>query len=346
MFCITSIAGETLESFNRSRFRNLPSTQVALLEEYLDSYNKLKKYYQGATIVAFGTEFRLPQTEDGLPIRTPSTDLVPVFSMEWKFQSHDSRYYRLDGRKLSADGTTVEEELTGIIRPDESYLLGKDQESGKHYLKAHGKNREEYMGILRSYVFSNAPFSFGPRLLEYEVFAPFGNKQIVSVELNDEDENSPEAVAIVTTQIESDKGSVMTRIQLWRNRCWAVKRIDSTARRQSEKGNVVSQSFQECEYNGDRNGVPILKRVLQETRSGYAEDDSLLLRRRNVIDVSSVSAGPSDLKPFNVDGLIPEFQRVGQTTPSRRSWFLFLNGLILLVIGVVASRRARKRTAA
>jgi len=349
-FAHVAIAQDDGPRFDRSQFASLPDEQVVLLEEFFDAYKGLKAFYQDLTMSARQTDFREPQQKDGLPIPVPSTELVVRYVKEVEYRSRGGKYFRLDGESHypNPGEEPFGEILTGIIRPEESFLLGRDKGSSKYYLKAHGKNKQQNLDTLYSFVFPVAPFaSLAGMLLEYEVFTPGSNKTVVSVNVAD-DLNEPIATVVVRYAkdqgtVDSDKGATFRRIQLLRNRHWAVKRLDSESHTILDQGEVLVRNLQECDYEGEINGFPVLKRVLHELRSGYVRDGEPVLRVRNTIDVSNVTAGPSDLSVFDVEKLIPKFDRVGEKkSPSRIRWFLIINGVALVFLGVVFSRRKRK----
>jgi hypothetical protein len=336
---VAAIAQDDSTTFNRAQFAGLPDEQVVLLEEFFAAYKGLKAFYQNAAISARETDFRAPLQKDGLPIPVPVADLVVRVVREGEYRSREGKYFRLDGEiRYPNEPALPREVLTGIIRPEESFLLGRDQGDGKYYLKGHGKSRDEYLGELYSYLFPVAPFaSLGGMLLEYEVFTPLSDKTIVSVEVAGD---LDEVIATVVIRYASDKGTVVRRIQLLRNRHWAVKRIDDESHTNTDQGEVLGRNLQECDYEGEISGFPVLKRIFRETRAGYVRDGEPVLRVRNIIDVSTVTAGPSDLSVFDVGKLVPKFDRVGEiTSPSRIRWLLIINGVILLIIGIFISRK-------
>lgn len=338
-------AQEESAALDRARYANLSAAEFALLEEYHGAYQELKGYYQNASMSIRATEFRLRTTDDGLPVPTPNSELVPASLMQCDYQSREGKYFRLDGKLLEQDGQTPQELLTGIVRPEESFLLGQDRATGKYFLKAHGKNREEYLGVLQSYVFPVAPFaSFSGLLMEYDVFSPRSDKRLDSI-VQSVESGEPVVTIVVSTQ--NERGTVVKRTQLLRKRHWAVSRIDGESSTRSSSGTLLTRNLQICEYEGEPQGFPALKRVLQESRSGYEGDKELVLRRRSVIDVTRFVPGPSEERVFEVKSLIPGFDRVGvKGVSSRLNWLLALQGVLLVVLGIWFSRRRPSRLGA
>lgn len=333
----TSAADEV--PFAADRFVHLPADQAALLRQFHESYGALKRFYQNATITARQYEYRLPRNADGLPSAAPPVDVELAHIEAWRYRARDGKYFRLDGESIDlADQASLLDSSTGVIGPNESFLLGFDRRAGKHFLKAHGNDRDEYLSLMYSYLFPVAPFAFGGQLLEHVVFAP--GKDAVVTSATADDEHGATVVVVTTTAV----GTSTVTLQLLRDQHWSVRRIESESRGATNSQDVRSRVVQECAYEGAIQGFPLLKRVTYETYSGYVQDPELLLRQRRRIEVEEVVPGPVDESVFDVGQLIPKFERVGdRRSPTLARWLLLINGLILVSIGVYLSRPFRSR---
>ncbi len=332
--------------FDASRFSNLPAEHVALLQQYYDAYIQLKRFYQTIVISGQQAEYRRPRASNELPIESEAKGLELAYIADFQYWCREGKYYRLDGTFLDLkDETTPTRAQTGIIRPDESFSLGYDLQTRKHFLKAHGKNREEYLGLLRSYVFPIAPFSEDVLLLEYKIFYNRPNSTVVSAQL---DAENPEEAVITVKSGTAEFGATST-IHLSPAQRWAVRRIEHDyIGSRSSSGEInqdaTGRNVQVNEYDGDINGFPLLKSVRLETWSVPKDDSEPTLAYRQFTEIHSITAEPPDLKVFDVEQLVPKFDRVGeQRSPGTVRWVLAINGIVLLLIGVLLSRWAKSR---
>jgi hypothetical protein len=228
-----------------------------------------------------------------------------------------------------------------IIRPEQAYELGIDSATQRHFLIGHGMNVEDQWALLMSNQFPIAPFAY--RVVELGNFfflvTPQATKpylRIDSVALQAAaDSDSPEAIAVITT--------ASTRFELLRNRRWAVHRISSRSEEADEKGVLITEWRQACEYAGDSDGFPLLKSVTYEVFSNRGAGEELNPLERDVFQVTQLVAEPPPMESFDVEMILGRKRVVTQEGGDRLWWVLVLNGLVLFVIGGYMLRRQRRQ---
>ena len=287
-----------------SRFAQLPDDQVSLLKEYFDTYFSLKDFYQNLTMTAEERVYRIPQVADKLPIPADldlNSDALSLASIRrFTYRSQKGGFFRLDRQRISpGDETTILDSQTGIIRPDESFLLGYDLEAKRYFLIGHGKDNEEYLTTLRSHVFPFAPVLCDGLFLEDLFFIEESPWKITSVEVVDK--NKVKAVLLGSFP----RGEVTRTFWFLRNRYWALARVevDSTQDYRDE-GKVLVKAIHERTYQEGSSGFPILTRVTLEGGGRRVGEERRRVTYRNVIEVSGVVPGPADSSVFDTGPLL------------------------------------------
>jgi hypothetical protein len=331
-------ADETTPTFQRERFASLTSDKIALMEEFFNAYTKLKDFYSNSTISARAEYYRVQTDKEG--IRLPGSDVVLEYVTDYEYRSLGGDYFRLDLHQFKPDGTTLTGSSRGIVGPKDSFLLSRDLKSQKYVLRGRGKNREVHLSTIQSYLISIAPYSFGPSLLENEIFG-HDDAVIESVTVTGDGDD---AVTVVERKIAGQGvGDDTTRFELLHNRHWAVKRIESVSR-QFINGVLkpTHRSVHLCEYDESATGFPQLSRVVYEM---YGADESAAdppLWSRMAIQITGFDPKPSELVDFDVSAMITKIEPI-QESRSAATWLLILGGVAVVVAGVLLARSASKR---
>lgn len=285
--------------------------------------------------------YQAPAVADGLPIAVPgSDDLVLISRKRFTYWARNDEYFRLDGQSLSlVDESSVTRSETGLIRPDESFHLGVDPNTGKHFIMAHGKNRDEHLNILYSYVFPFGALSYDGRLLGDFLFTSESPWTITGVDKLDGGE------VMVGLVGQFPKGKMTQTFWLLPNRNWVLSKAVAESMNEVNGASSLSQTIYAVSYQDRQGDFPLLKRVTLEGASGPGPDE-LRVTYRRVIDISEIVPGPADLRVFDIGLLVHDLGRIGERkeTSSLTRWILIVNGLALIIISAILARRSSART--
>lgn len=322
------------QELDPAAFSHLQERKVQLLKEVQRNQRDLEEFYRNVEISAVERRFAEPQVSSELPVAAEGADLKLNGVTEYRYAALNGTFFRLDGKALSADdGTTVLEVQAGIIRPEESHLFGYDLESKRYYVKAHGKDHDEYMNILYSYNFPVAPFACdGMSIIDF-IFYKNSRWNVVEVS---------ETPDLATVVVEGTFGqSRMRRTFVFlKDRRWAlaeavVEPVDPMD--ETERQRVVHTRS----YSGDFDGFPLLKRVVTEGLTSSNSSDELRVVSRIVTEIREIKVGTADPQLFMPQRLVPGVGRVGDAfAPGWTTWILLANGLLLIAFGVWLARRS------
>jgi hypothetical protein len=320
--------------FSGATFSKLSPEERALLKEYQESYTRLKGFYENSTIEAREEYFDIPQSHDGVFPPPPNAKMVLSEMRDMIFRGNSGQYYRLDVTDYDdMVDLSKKTDVVGIIAPTEGYLLGKNLSTDKYYVKAYGKNRDEYLGILSVFWFRTAPFSCQSIQLEYWLLR---DKKKFTIDKIDVKQESGEEIAVIHLSINGNNGWVRTTFQFYRNRSWALKSLEEEAANTGDKEWDVAR--QQCIYEGEKDGFPLLKEC---SREGGVKDPSTGKERilhRQVYKIAKMIPGAVNLSYYDADSLLGKIVGVHSTN----IWFrvlCVLLGVVLLFIGVLLRRR-------
>jgi len=322
----------------------LPAEQRELAEEYHAAVYLLKDFYSKCSMHAVGIEHVTtggPLTEEQLARPGTRTEWVYMADgdslrlEETVFEAHD------ESQDDSQDSTRWLKREVGIIRPDESFLLGYDFSTQKHFLKAHGKDRDQYMGMVYARRFTMAPFTTGSLPIDNIVFVQRDDFRVTSITPATDDPNK----IILEIGFKTVDETAQAIVELNRTRRWAVERAVMDVLKKTSPPIAVKYSFNVTYADTDIDGFPAMSKALYEVRSGESNGDELPLRFRQEIEITDLKHVIPDASVFDVERLIPQFERVGErTAPTTRRWILIANGVVLLAFGLLfASRRGRSK---
>lgn len=313
-------------------FAKLDEGQKLLIAEYHGNFIKLLKFYRSIQMEVVEKRLRL---SDGIG-KADGSQLPLLKQVRFRYLAMPQGFHRLE-EEDSATPNSAPTLRIGIITPAESFLIGRTPPTSPPFLIAHGKDRQEYLGWLSGNYFVTAPFGLGATRLDWPVFANVegSGMAVESVEVGSI--GGEEIVTIVVAGSNS-QSSATWRIQLLRNRSWAMR--ESTVEViDAEMPDKVLVDRQRCDYRDDVQNPPIPIRAIWESSVRRGDPPVEAFFARSEYDYTSVTPGTPDVQVFDARALV-------NPPPERRpmSWFRY--ACIALGVGLVgagAALRYRKR---
>lgn len=324
-------------TFAAPKFSKLSQAEKALLLEYDGSFSKLKAVYENLQSSAAERWYRPVSGSDEAFPAGPLAEAALVRVLDVTFRSNGGAYFRIDEVRRDPKNTGhVVLSRTGIITPEQSYLIGHDLSNNETpFLLAHGDNKNEYMDLLRSYVLPVAAFSDGQVAFHETLLEGEEMPMIESVSVDGD------GVVSVATSFKSGDWSGGSVLKFLRNQCWALLEVRSESVNQKEPDRLVV-STQRCVYDGSEHGVPLLKECVFEDASRSAGDRSEKLAFRRVFQVTKVVPRPAPLSEFDIARIIKN--KVGATSTGAVSNFrivLVATGIVLVIIATLLRKGSK-----
>ena len=325
---------------SREMFSELDDDERALLVEYRDAVEQLQSFYENIVLIGRAEMFD-GSVDPGAPHESEA-----ISSILLKFQSREGEYFRLDREFLDLNqNPTIE---IGIIRPEEQYLLGKDTQTNKHFLKGHTKNVETSHWTLRHNSYHDAPYTDDSQLLTGHVIltrpAWVSKDDVVRVR-SVEVENNEDGEQVVRVHVtrESSGGYGDTEYVFLRDRSWALASQNKTvfvhATEESPEG-FAQRSETKVEYSGSEDGIPLLKSYERTQASAQVADlEALTPDGHTVFTVLEIVPGSAASEVFDVDAMFGDGLRFPLEPVQSRWWLVALNGVALFLLGAFLLRR-------
>lgn len=323
-----------IPDFTTSTFSGLSAEERELLIEYAHAFPRLRETYENLSIQAEIREYWAPTREQA----TSQLDELPRHGRaRLLYDAQEGRRFRFEWIRYDRkDFDLVRGQTLGVVTPEISSLLKKDLETGKWFLKGTGKDSEEYLRFARSLNVHIAPFADLPVTLDcFLLTESHPVKTIESVTLKEN--NVVEAVMVVR----NPEGTGRTTYELLRGAGWAVKRIRDESDMPEREAIGYYESI--CEYEGEIDGIPLLKTWENRGGSRNRTTGEILWRKRDIADV--VCNPRPDYAPghFDADSIL------GNTIPltfsgsgSGTQWLLLINAALLFLLGIWLSRKQKK----
>ncbi|MCP4673988.1 MAG: hypothetical protein GY854_00395 [Deltaproteobacteria bacterium] len=329
------------DTFSGDTFSRLSQEEKALLQEYCGCFLKLKAFYDNVTIEAHEELLIRPRSKDGIFAPTANADLVLARVRDYTFRADGSGdRYRMDGTDYDAtDPTKAIEAKIGLMNPDGQYVFQRNPTTGKYYLRLFGKNKAEGLVQLSAYVFPAAPFTFLATPLDEYVLQDQPGVIIDKVEL--QHDSGEELVEIARSYRQEDRWSECV-LRFYRERSWALKDIQFEGAIWA-RGKVIedrqSAKIQTCFYDGEQDGIPLLKSCSIECSARDVASNALKTTRRQDFEIRSLTPGPPAQSLFD-DEVILGNKKVGELVAL--SWpraAIIIVSVLLVIVGIYLKRQ-------
>jgi hypothetical protein len=231
---------------------NLSAEELSLLEEYRLQFSKLRAVYENCKVVAMNPRSVYP------PMKSPANPKGQAI-LRRTYRARDSRFFRMDVETL--DWQT--EEPTGrltihVVGPEGIFTARKpNAESGLAISQVYSDANELLRRDFSLAEFYNAPYADGTEkaILGYE-------DEWQTDEVKSHVENGIRLATVTLTAPPGDKDEKhVARFEFLRDQAWALR---SYAYGVPE----VNMRHGLLEYAGEKDGVPLLKRLVMWQESG------------------------------------------------------------------------------
>jgi len=313
----------------------LSKEELGLLEEYRTSYARLRQGYDNLKmeVVWRGASPSLASPDN------PTGN----GAIRYVYRANGGRFYRMDISRLDLGSEKPLGDLRiRLVRP-EGYLDAQTESPDKGLaLSEWSTDTREGARLLTTYIFHRAPYAMHVFPMEWFVFdkPEFAEKYWIEKVLPHQD-GTDRLVTISSRAIMKRGGMEYAgRFVCLRDRAWALKEYTWGSTNLAASGNNTSVKQARYTYEGDYEGVALLKRLelwRELPPDGKRFDEG-------VWEVRNVEAGPVPEAEFTADAL-------GLSIGKHRSnWGLrltiFLAGVVLLTAYFIFRRTGRRKTPA
>lgn len=241
--------GAVISTFGRAQepklAADLPTEeQKSLLAEYRRNYDRQKEFYGNARMVVIRRESNIPAYRDG---KNPDGRRT----VEFVYRARDGKFLRLDETILDIRDESRRGATTVWGARPEGHLVAKREAPDRPFVPM--------TWSLARGEFEWAPYFNFVGTAQRQVFERIQGAKGQVVEINAAQEDG-ERVATVTVRAIFDNGDTSTRLVLYRDRAWAVKEATWGDPNLRKPGDSVRRC--QCEYKGERDGIPLLTRVV------------------------------------------------------------------------------------
>ncbi len=256
-------------------------------------------------------------------------------------QVRSDEMFRLSGSQGGVDTLL-------IATPQRFHFFEKSPVTGKFFVRAHGGSyRPE--GYPPEYFFRYGGYEAGSAV-DATKEKPAYNAKIIRAAVSRE--NGEDLVTVEVSDV-IDKEFRRESITYYRDRHWALKDFFRWSTYPDYQNYLWERKH--VDYEGESNGFPIMKKLVHET--GTAPFGTVLVDhqqvydpgvetgyRRHTLTVDHFTPGPPDLSVFDPAPILKEIGGLGKPPkPWWRVWFLGLNAMFLIWLGLFCWRRSRQQ---
>jgi hypothetical protein len=272
----------------------------------------------------------------------PTTKVYsPIRVIRGGLKVRENEMFRLSGIRYGV-------ETLLIATPQRFHFFEKSPTTGRFFVRAHGGSYRPD-GYPEEYFFRYGPCEPGCVTDALKV-KPTYNSKIRRVSVTRE--NGEDMVVVETSAAEPGLPD-RELITYYRDRYWAMKDYFSWSAWEDNK--QYRWQRKHIDYEGESKGFPIMKQLIHETGSapfGAAQVDHKQVydpgietgHLRYTLTVDHFTPGPPDLSVFDPAPILKEIGGLRQPTKPRwQVWFLALNAIFLIWLGLFCWRRSRKQ---
>ncbi|MEI8381001.1 MAG: hypothetical protein WCJ09_12790 [Planctomycetota bacterium] len=321
---------------------HLPVAEQELVREYVKEWPRVVQFYQSMTFE--GSISREDRVDD-------QSEYIVSSEFHGTAKILNNQMFRITGK--AADGTM------GMVIADATdvYGFGWNESKQSYFLASRFKSDSSFMNdYITQYAFHIETFDCGEFYRVVFGTPQHGNQTVTLDRVEIMHVDDEEVVRATVVRKGSNKGEEWCAIRVFdflRNRSWARKAVHHAY---LDIPNRTYKSLEtiRCSYDGEVDGIPLLKECVREWGSAPFSDEELdrsrffapgiaVYRVRERATVNKFTPGPPDLAEFDAKPFLKAMGGLGRVKPT--VWqpaFYFLNSLALLSIGVFLFR-ARKR---
>ena len=306
---------------------------VEILTESLRHFDLLKEFYSNYTCDGELVYEAIDPNNMKLKKFNPTRGALAI---------RDDKMYRLSGPWHGV-------ECLLIATPERFHLFEKSASTGKMFVRSHGKGYQP-QGVPEEWLFRHGGWSPGYIPMVLGNLDPTRNARILSVVVSQEGGED-----LVTVESSGAQGQLVEHGHdtYYRDLHWALK--DCFTWKAIAENNSYSVSRVHIEYQGQAGGFPIIKRMVSE--NGHApygtaavdheqvyDAGEVVLAERRTLTVDHFTPGPPDMSVFDPAPILKEIGGLGKPPkPWWQVWFLALNAIFLIWLGLFFWRRSRRQ---
>lgn len=336
---IATVPPEAHRVVDEGAISHLMAPEQELVREYARQWPKVFEVYQSMAIQ--GSIYRESWSAD-------QAEFVVDSEFKGSARILNNQMFRVSGQM--PDGSTG----MAIVTPTDVYGFSWNEDKQSYFLSSRFKAESRFMeNYISQFAIHIEPFCNGE--FHRLVFGtPQNGQQTVTLDrMEVSDEDGEEIVTATVICRGTNQGRDWTRFRVFkflRNHYWA-KQSDISAFVRIPEQDYTALVTVRCYYDGDHDGVPILKECLRE--SGTADFSADEVDRRRVFAPGNIritsreraiattfTPGAPDLSEFDP---APYIKAVGGLGRTRSAVWLptlyFVNSLLLLAFGLFLCRR-------
>ena len=321
---------------------HLPVAEQELVREFAKQWPRVFQFYQSMTFE--GSISREDWVDD-------QSSYVVSSEFHGTAKILNNQMFRITGK--AADG------MMGMVIADATdvYGFGWNESKQSYFLASRFKSDSSFMNdYITQYAFHIETFSCGEFNRLVFGIPQYGNQTVTLDRMEIMHVDDEEVVRATVVRKGTNKREEWCAIRVFdflRNRSWAKKAVHHAF---LDIPNRTYKSLEtiRCSYDGEVDGVPLLKECVREWGSAPFSDEKLdrtrifapgiaVYRVRERATVNKFTAGPPDLAEFDAKPFLKRMGGLERVKPT--VWqpaFYLLNSLALMSIGVFLFR-ARKR---
>jgi len=372
------VAEDIVIDFSDSLFARLDAEGRELLSEYAKAYPKVKNFYENIRMDVnvkrnnFSSDENLATLKSALKSAGLSEDEIKDrFERSGQSETQYEMRHRLSDRHLRIDRIInypvtpsiqaklpselsnrdfIQEVDITLLTEMKGYQLSKSDPSRKYFSLNASRDfsKPDTEGIAMAVLyFDAAPFSRNDMPLEHFIFQrPIEGKPYILEHVRQKEIDGEQIVEIKFSLV--DLPDIFGVVWLDRN-LWGVRSTYGRSQVTSPGGTFggIHWTREMCTYDGEVDGVPLLKTYQREEGTLAPETQEERITRQILAEVTQLIPGPPDLSEFDVAQFLPPNVRIGEITKAQLSparIIAIVIGVILIILGIYLKiREIRKK---
>lgn len=281
---------ELSRPFDGSRFKNLSERELNLVREYAQAWPRLGMYYD--KILATGT-YRSEHRVTG------ADSLSVAQTFEGTVRICGFHHFRVEG--TSPDG----EQGLILVTPREIHVFGINRDTGQHFLATKMSVNSRYATPYNSrYRLHKDPYICWELSSLMKGRDPGPEIESIRIDRVETAQEGSDELVTITVVCGGTGWCRIVANEFYRNRAWA-RRSGQHVLAELEKKRYIIERVR-CEYNGDRDGFPILRESVNETATA-SFSANLDLDRCRFVDYDEEEVTAREVMTFEkLEHIVPE----------------------------------------